>query len=73
MRPRARPGWCIAGGAGPAPGAPRPVAEVYEEQADLMMFAPGDVVKVEITAVNGAGESAPSEPVTVTLSLAAVA
>jgi hypothetical protein len=51
----------------------RTVAEVYEEQADLMTFAPGDVVKVEITAVNGAGESSPSEPVTATLPLAAVA
>ena len=48
---------------------PRTVVEVYEEQADLMAFAPGDVVKVEITAENGAGESAPREPVTVTLPL----
>jgi hypothetical protein len=38
-----------------------------------MMFAPGDVVKLDIVAVNSAGESAPSEPVSVTLPLAAVA
>ena len=52
---------------------PRVLAEVYEEQADLLNFAPGDVVKLDFVALNSAGESAPSEPVTVTIPLAAVA
>ena len=51
----------------------RTVAEVYEEQADLTTFAAGEVVRLEIVAVNGAGESAPSEPVSATLPLAAAA
>ncbi len=49
------------------------VAEVYEEQADLTTFAPGDVVKFEVVTVNIAGESAPSEPASVMLTLAASA
>lgn len=52
---------------------PRVVAEVYEEQADLLNFAPGDVVKLDIVATNSAGDSAPSEVVSITLPLAAVA
>lgn len=49
---------------------PRVIAEVYEEQADVIMYSPGDQVKFDIIAINSAGESAPSEPVTVTFPLA---
>ena len=52
---------------------PRVVAEVCEEQADLLNFAAGEVVTLDIVAVNLAGDSAPSEAVTVTVSLAAAA
>jgi hypothetical protein len=51
----------------------RVVAEVYEEQADLLDFAAGDVVTLDIVASNIAGDSAPSEPVPATVSLAAAA
>ena len=52
---------------------PRVVAEVYEEQADLLSFAAGEVVTLDVLAVNIAGDSAPSESVTVSVSLAAAA
>jgi hypothetical protein len=48
---------------------PSTLAEVFEEQADFTTFAPGDVVTFEIVAVNIAGDSAPSEQVSVTLPL----
>jgi hypothetical protein len=49
------------------------VAEVYEEQADLLDFAAGDVVTLDIVASNLAGDSAPSGAVSATVSLAAAA
>ena len=39
------------------------VTEVFEPHVDLNTFEPGQTVRVEIVAVNGAGDSAPSQPV----------